>query len=215
MEKKITVLIADIVSSRKTKNREKVQKKIERILQAIKENKTENGLVSNPSIVRGDEFEIAFKDAKSCFKIFREIERKFYPNRLRGGIGIGELTTKIRENTSEMDGPVFHRSRKALDKAMKSKEEPIFLIRCGDKKIEETLDTLLNLLYSVKNDWTKREREFAEYYLSKKEKTHKEIAKHFGVSRSSVSRTLSRAHIQAIKKAEDLISKNLSQLDGG
>ncbi len=211
MKKKVTVLIADIISSRKIEDRERVQESLERVSREMSKAKEKWGLISEPSIMRGDEFEIAFKDTSKCFKAYREIEHKILPYKLRGGIGIGRLDTEIRESTSEMDGPPFHRARKALEDAKDAKEKPIFLIRCGDRNLEETLDTLLNLVYSVKNDWTKREREFAEYYLLREGGvTHEEIGQHFGVSRSTVSRTLSRAHLSAVEKGEELILKKLS-----
>lgn len=214
MGRKIAVLIADIISSREIENRERVQDNLEMILDRLTEDE-DRGLISSPSITRGDEFELAFEDASKCFKTFREIEREFYPNKLSGGLGFGELDTGVRESTSEMDGPAFHRARNALEDTINAKEKPVFLIRCDDEDFTETLNSFFHLLYSVKNDWTKREREFAEYYLSRKgEVTHEKIGKHFEVGRSSVSRTLLRAHISAVEKAEEFISMKLSELGG-
>lgn len=214
--KQIAVLICDVTSSRKIEDREEAQRGIKKILHDMEDNREEKGLIAKPSITRGDEFEIAFEHAAKCFKGLREIEREFHPYRFRGGIGIGRIDTEIRDNTAEMDGPAFHRARKALEEAAETKEQSIFLVRGGDRSLEEPLDPLLRLLYSVKNDWTKREREFAEHYLSKDGGvTHKDIGNHFGVSRSTVSRTLSRAHLSTVERAENYVLERLSEFGGG
>lgn len=215
MEEKFGVLIADIVSSKKIEDRENIQTKLKGTLESVQDRKSGKGLISKPAIIRGDEIELSFEKATQCFRTFREIERELYPTKLWGGIGIGGIDTDIRENVSEMDGPAFHRAREALEKGKGTQERPVLFVRCGDEKLEETLDTLLLLLYSVKNDWTERQQEFAEYYLSKEGKTtQKEIGEHFESDQSTVSRTLSRAHISAIEKGQELILKKLSTVDG-
>lgn len=209
---KIAVLIADVVKSKEIDDRESLQENLKKELERV--TKESENLVSTPSIVRGDEIEVAYETALECFLQFERIEYILYPHRLRGGIGIGTIDTGIRENVSEMDGAAFHLARNALKETKKTGEKSVVSIRSGNTEWDEMINTVLRLLSAIKEEWTQREREISLFYLQNQSKTHEEISKYFDVSRPMVSKTLSSAHIKSIKDARKFLFKNLSSSEG-
>ncbi len=208
----IAVLIADLVKSREIEDRERVQKDLKNEIEKVsEESKT---LISTPSIVRGDEIEIAYENAADCFLQFEKIENILFPRKLRGGIGVGSVDTGIRESVSEMDGSAFHRAREALEESKKTGETPILRIKSKDSGLDEVVNTVFGLLYAIREEWTKRERELSLFYLQNKSKTHEEIADFFDISRPMVSKTLSSAHIKPVVNARDFLYKRLSSTTG-
>jgi len=210
--RKIAVLIADVVKSRDIDDREGLQKDLKKELERT--SRESENLVSTPSIVRGDEIEIAYENALECFLEFERIEDILFPNRLRGGIGIGTVDTEIGRSVSEMDGPAFHFARDALKESKKTGEKSVVSFKSGNAEWDEMINTILRLLSAVKEEWTQREREISLFYLQNQSKTHKEISEYFDISRPMVSKTLSSAHIKSIKEARKFLFKSLSSIDG-
>ncbi|KXA98442.1 hypothetical protein AKJ40_04770 [candidate division MSBL1 archaeon SCGC-AAA259M10] len=210
--RKIAVLIADVVKSREIDDREGLQENLKEELERV--SKESENLVSTPSIMRGDEIEVAHENALGCFLQFERLEDILFPHRLKGGIGIGTFDTGIRENVSEMDGPAFHLARDALKESKKTGGRSIVYIRSGNTEWDELINTVLSLLSAVKEDWTRREREISLFYLRNQSKTHEEISEYFDVSRPMVSKTLNSAHIKSVKAARNFLFKNLSSIEG-
>lgn len=210
--RKIAVLIADVIKSREIDDRERFQDNLKEEMERI--SRESENLVSTPSIVRGDEIEVACKNALECFLLFERIENVLFPHGVRGGIGIGTVDTRIMENVSEMDGPAFYLAREALKESNKMGENSTIFVKSGNTEWDEMINTVLRLLSAVKEEWTQREREISLFYLQNQSKTHEEISEYFDISRPMVSKTLKSAHIKAVKDARTLLFKHLSSIDG-
>lgn len=210
----VVVMIGDLVRSRRIKNRKEIQLKLRRTLENINSDYG-NEVLAPLMIVRGDEFEGAFDSVRSCFDAFMRVERSLYPNKLRGGIGIGTIDTEFSERVIEMDGTSFHRARKALEK-VKGAKSGVF-IHSSDPEFDEIFNMTSRLFWAIINGWTKRQREVTEYYLaqssSERSPRYEEIAEHFGVSQPSISQILSKAHAREVKDAQFFLLEKISDLE--
>lgn len=108
------VLIADIVSSRQIKDRDRVQKKLKVTLQRI--NQTSRSILSPLTITLGDEFQCVYSNADEIFRHIWQILYTSYPEKIRFSFGIGKITTGInRSQAIGMDGPAFYEAREGLE----------------------------------------------------------------------------------------------------
>lgn len=202
------MIIGDLVQSKKIKNREKVQVKLKDTLEKINREKKDS-IIAPLVLVRGDEFEGAFKNAAACYKAFVRVERSIYPSKVHGGIGIGRINTELSESVMEMDGPAFHHAREALKKLKRAKSG--IFIHSDDPELDGELNTILDLLWAIRSGWTQRQRKMVDHYLTH-EVPYGEVAKHFEITQSAVSRILSRAHLKAVERAEEFLTAKLSEL---
>ncbi len=203
----IAVLIADIVRSTRMKDRARVQQKLNNILD--KTNFQHRGSIfAKLLLTRGDEFEGAFKDAWSCYCAFEDIEQAFYPIRIRAGIGIGEISTEFSKRVTSMDGPAFHRAREGLRLVKKGTSG--VLIHSGNKEMDESVNIVLRLLWSMRDKWTDRQRMVIDHYLSLDAPTHAKVAEHFGVRQPTISDILSKGHARAMYDARLFLMHRLS-----
>ena len=207
-----SVLIGDLIKSKNTASRQELQNQLRSVLQSVNEKYGKSSL-GPAEITRGDEFEGAYRDPSVCFQAYREIELLLYPHRIRGGIGVGSIDTRVGNEVSLMDGPAFHRAREAMEKITGS--NPNLIVKSGNQREDETLNSLLNLVYVLKNQWTERQWEVIEFYLRDEKQTHESVAKHFQITQPAVSKLLSRAHLEDVLEAEKLIEKRLKELGAG
>src|SRR5690606_12661524 len=110
--KRIAV-IADIVSSKRIKNRAEVQKKLQSAFRRINKN---SSVISPYTITLGDEFQAVYDKADFLFKDIWQIIYSVHPVKIRFSIGVGEISTRInRKQAIGMDGPAFYNARKGLE----------------------------------------------------------------------------------------------------
>lgn len=213
MSKKV-VLIGDLIQSRKKQDRQELQKKLEAELNNVNR-EFESQIQAPLKLIRGDEFEGVFKTLKASILAFEKIESGLYPDKIRAGIGIGEITTEITNNVSNMDGPAFYRARDMIEKGGKSSSRSsILLVKCGNQRIENTVNIVLRLMGALKSDWTKREREIVNHWIFEDYPTQEKIAKEFGIKRSTVASHLSNAHHRIIKESRKFIFNLINEFEG-
>ena len=98
-EKNYTVIIGDIVDSRKLEGRGKIQKRFKEVLENINVKYSEN-IRSKFRITLGDEFQGLLMGTENVMQIVNDIEYEMFPVRFRFGIGIGEIDTEINYRES-------------------------------------------------------------------------------------------------------------------
>jgi hypothetical protein len=211
MKKEVAVVIGDLIRSRKIAGRAGVQRRLRKTLERINR-KYRNSILARLMLTRGDEFEGVLKDARACYAAFEDIEREIYPVGIRGGIGVGKIDTEFSEVVTEMDGPAFHLAREALAKVRGKKSG--LLVCSGNREVDKPLNSILSLYWAVKDGWTARQREVANFYLSRGAPTHAEVAKHFRVSQPAITKILSAAHVEAVSEAREFLTRRLSLLGG-
>ncbi len=108
------VLIGDIISSKKIKDRSAVQKKLNNAFKKI--NSSNKNIISPYTITLGDEFQAVYNSADKLFKDIWQIGAALYPEQSRYSIAVGDITTKLNKAQAiGMDGPAFYFARKGLD----------------------------------------------------------------------------------------------------
>ena len=157
---KYIAIIGDLIDSKKIKNRESFQAKLQDSLSKINE-EFKDIIVSNFTLTIGDEFQALVKLDKKLVllldKLFVYINYDF-----RLGIGYGEITTKINPDISiGSDGEAFWRAREAIEYVYTNNYNGrcnIFFI--SDKsKVDELINTLFLLSETLKYEWTDLQKE--------------------------------------------------------
>lgn len=202
-----SVIIGDIIDSKKIKDRKHIQNHFKKALDNINENYSES-IGSKFTITLGDEFQGLLKDRENIVDIISEIERIMFPITLRFGIGIGDITTEINyESSSVIDGSSYHRARAMIEELEESdsqyaKREANILLASADTNSE--LDQLINAIFSLatvlKSQWTVRQQEIINAYLLNDENQYK-TAESLGIGQSSVSKALKAANFTSYQLA--------------
>ncbi len=107
-------LIGDVVGSKDVPKRADFQKRLLHALKRINDRKP-RAVVSPYTITLGDEFQAVYRAADTLFADIFSILAEMHPVEIRFGVGVGELTTPVNSKQAlGMDGPAFHRARKAI-----------------------------------------------------------------------------------------------------
>lgn len=200
---KVIVLIADIISSKKISDRNKIQKALQTELKKI--NRQSHSLISPMTITLGDEFQCVYSDADEIFRHIWGILLACYPERLRFSYGIGTISTDInRKQAIGMDGPAFYEAREGLS-SLKRKDY-FFNIR-GMEHNSEVSNLIRNTLYfisfNIKN-WKKNRVEIMN--MLAREFPVKLISQNLNISEQAVYKNIKHGGLQPILD----ITKNIT-----
>ena len=108
-------VIADLVASRKVRDRNLVQAKLQRAIE-VSNKRSRSHLLSPYTLTLGDEFQAVLKSADTIFQDAFRVLAALYPVQVRFSFGIGTIETRInRRQAIGMDGPAFYNARKGMD----------------------------------------------------------------------------------------------------
>ena len=211
-------IIGDIKKSKSIEERKVFQNKLNKVLSEINERYSDS-IASNFTITLGDEFQGLLHSGKNIMDIIQYIKRGSYPVKIRFGIGVGAITTEINSKISiGADGPGYYKARDSIEnlKILEKKNERTFgdvqIKIDGDNPLQElSLNSILKLMYSIEEGWTKRQREVVDYVLFEK-KNQTETAQYFNVTQSNIQQILSKTHFYVYKDAFDSVNKILSEV---
>lgn len=212
-----TVIIGDIVNSREINDRREIQTRFRAVLSDIN-SKYKAYISARFKITLGDEFQGLLSDCRNVIRIIMEIENLMRPLRLRFGVGIGTIDTDIiYDDSSEIDGPAYHRARGMIEqigqKEMQYEESQSNIMICsGDSCSDQDMliNSLLSATFAIKSKWTGRQDEIIRVYETNGENQYK-TAEILGIAQSTVNRALRNARFYAYKSAIDTISKVLTK----
>jgi hypothetical protein len=156
-------LTCDLVGSREHPDRGKLQRRLERELQLVNAECAAD-LVVPFTITLGDEWQGLARTVAAGFELDFRLRRGLWPLRLRSGLGVGKLSSDLRERTALMDGPCFHRSRAALT-AAKKRRGPVTVLDSGRPELDAFVSATEVLLHAVMDDWTQRQFECVMAFL--------------------------------------------------
>ena len=204
------VLAGDLKSSRKIKDRAKIQKKLKKALKIINE-RFKEVIIGEFIIVGGDGFQGMITSPEFILNIyyllFENIEHPFYL-----GIGIGDISTALSKNVAEMDGKVFYRASEALEK---TKRENKWIELKSDWEDNDIVGCLLNFMAEVMWNWSKRQKDVVIYYRKARSKKSRvtlvEISTGLGIKKQTLSKMLKRAKYSLLEDAEKIITAFVSQ----
>jgi hypothetical protein len=185
-----TCLTSDLVASKQEPERARTQRRLEKVLEAA--NEAFAAVLAVPlSIILGDEWQGLVHTTADALRIDFFVRRGLHPARVRSGIGRGEVSTALRDRTSLMDGPCFHRSREAITLA-KKRSGSATMLSTGQQAIDDLLNTTGELLYAVFDDWT--DKQFASVMAFLDQETETKAAKSLGVAQPTLHKSVHGAH---------------------
>lgn len=212
MENKYIAVIADIIDSKKIKDRQIVQDKLRKTLDIIN-GKYQSIIKAKFIITLGDEFQGLLSNNNQVVDLINDIELLMYPTKLRFGIGVGVITTTIiYDKSNEIDGSAYHNARfmiNELDKR-KNKYEGSYtnIMYKSDSSNDDLINTIYSLVSIIKNKWSIRQVEIIKTYLDNEENQYK-CAEALNCDQSTVNRSLKSSNYYAIKLGYDSIKKNI------
>ena len=131
------------------------QPDLEAACKRINQRRVALGLVSPFSITSDTEVQAVFRSAKGLWAAIFELELAMAPLRLRYGMGIGEITTRINDREATgMEGEAFENAQASFD-SLKEKEvgkEKHFRIK-GLGEEEMLAQHALDLVSYQRNSW--------------------------------------------------------------
>jgi hypothetical protein len=187
-ENRYIALIGDVVSSRSltTPRRGDLQERLEAAL-ALFPPSSESGVAARPLITLGDEFQALMNatdsGALTTLTLVFSVLDATRPVVIRFGIGIGTLTTKLREESLGMDGPCFHRARRAQDRARR--EGSLCELEAEGCATGALWSALAAYVLKQRVGWTEAQNEAIDLY--RQLGAWKKVAARLGVSPSAVS----------------------------
>lgn len=208
VKKNFGVITVDLKESRKLRNRAIVQSRVRTLIRRLNREFGKD-LQAGFVITRGDEFQGALVSLGKTYQIFKKIRYHLGAGgvEFRCGVGFGEISTSLSKNVLEMDGPAFHRSRDALEKAKREKTEVV--INSGDERKDRTLNALVRLVLCLMKKWTDRQIQVIEYLETHPNAKHIDVAKHARTSKQAISNIVRRTNYRDIIEAEQAIDELL------
>ncbi len=211
-------IIGDIKGSKAIKNRKEVQENLAMVLNEINDHYSD-GIASRFMITLGDEFQGLLLNGTSVMKIISRIEGRLDPVKLRFGIGVGEITTKINPYMAiGADGPGYHKARAAIEylkENEKRKQSSVSDIRLEvegeNQEPQMFINTIFGLMAALKASWTKRQREIIQDMLEHRD-NQTETAKRLNIKQPTVSKVLVTGNYYAYEGAFDTVEKVLGEI---
>ena len=211
------VVIGDIVNSRglSADERSAVQKKLKGLLGDIN-GRFSTGIAANFMITLGDEFQGLLSEVSCCSAIMELIFKQMVPQRIRFGVGMGDVTTEINPDAaSETDGPVYHRARQAIT-TLKHSEPPgaqrslmMFPIRFDTGAADSILlNSICGFLGGIVNKWSRAQWETVSAVMESGDRQI-EAVNRLGLDKSTISRNLAAARYAEYRAAMRAIERYL------
>jgi hypothetical protein len=203
-----TVIISDIIGSRKLNDRERHEWQLflKSAIVQINE-KFSNYIEASFMITKGDEFQGVLKEINSVHSIVMEFERLIFPLTMRFGVGHGVIQKMGSIIPIEMDGQAFHLAQAALNEAKKKKH--VIVIQTQNEYFNLQVNTIYQLIYAIKERWS--DISYKRYWKYQECGTYERVAQEEGVSTQAVWDSLSNSHAMEVIQAERAIRKLLSE----
>ena len=213
-------IIGDMVDSQKIPpaERDVVQRKLEHVLNGINKQFSTH-ISANFYVTLGDEFQGLLNESAYCLPVIRQLIKDMYPRKIRFGIGVGDINTKIDpEKAIGADGSAYHFARNALS-ILKKNELPTenltsntslsFLVRFETGAADTTLLNLIcSFIQGIISKWSEKQWETVKA-LMENDYRQNNAADHLGRTRSTISRNLRAARYEEYETALEKLSDYL------
>jgi len=214
-------VIGDIHSSKTMENREEIQKNLLNALEEINI-KYKETLASAFSISMGDSFQGLLTLDAPFTALILEIELAMFPVEIRFGIGIGEITTSIDQNNSQLnDGPAYHRARKMIDQIEQMEKQyetrktnMLILSEENETPIDRLMNAIFALNSAIKSKWSNRQKEIIKTYLDNNENQY-DTAHALDIGQSSISKALKSTNFFAYKSSLEDVQHYMNTRNAG
>lgn len=188
-------VIGDIKNSRKIDERYQLQERLEKILQEVN-SEFDKYIAAKFIVTLGDEFQGLLNSTQPILRIVEKIMLEIHPVKLRFGIGVGDISTKInREMAIGADGSAYHHARRMINEIKKSQgsrngdQASIKIWADENKNIVKLANNTFSLWYCIQEKWTQKQvRLILE--IADLRNNQREVARRLGIAQSTVQRGL-------------------------
>lgn len=193
------VLIGDIVKSREMPDRADAQDRVRAVVEAFND-RAPDALAAPLQLTGGDEMKAILTDPAPAVDMITWLSEAVFPIGLAWGIGRGPIETSWVPDVGALDGPCFHRARRAVEAS--SREETWATVHGFSERDDRVLSVLFGLMGAIRDSWTEKQ---LAYVRCVREKSQKATAEEFDVSESAVSQSLRRARYHDVVKGEAVL----------
>lgn len=189
-------LIGDVVGSRDVDDRAELQRSLRDGLAELNR-RHRSGLVAALELTAGDEVQGLAGSPELAVHAAVALADRLHPVEMRWGMGAGGLSTDPGGGVATLDGPCFHRARRA---AREAADAGAWLRLEGFPPPHgEAAEALFSLLGAVRSRWTETQ---ARYIREARGRLQKEVAEAFDVHKSTVSKALGAARWDEVREGE-------------
>lgn len=204
------VVLGDVVQSRDIEARERFRKMLTDACDRV--NRQYEADIEAPfQLLKGvDELGGVLSSATSVYDIVKDLFDALYPHRLRIAIVRDQIDVGVETGVvSKMDGPAFHRADELLDNVEQS--DLLFDVRTGRERFDLAVADEINLLLTMRQRWTDRQREIIQCY--KHHENQYQVADELGISQQAVSKSLGKASWSMIQHIEQRLDRVLQEYE--
>ena len=178
-------IIADMVRSRdlSSSQRRALQRRFSHLIDNLNR-EYRKAIAAKFVITLGDEFQGILHSAALVPDLIWHLEQNFPERELRVGIGFGTLDTPLQRVAINVDGPVLHAARAAIDHAKKAKA--LGGVFHGFDDLDDILNGIARLLWFHRSRWTPAQRSIAG--LLRKGMSQIQVAEKLKIAKQVVSR---------------------------
>jgi hypothetical protein len=211
-------IIGDIKASRNIQQRAELQNVLESTLNDINY-KFKDHIISKFIITLGDEFQGVLAHINILFDILETINYAIFNYaQARYGIGIGNITTKIKFDAAiGADGPAYHSAREMIT-SIKKKEHSYkqaitkYMMHSINFKqpILQLVNSELQLISLIESSWSSKQREVVKYM--RKYGNIESIANKLAINESNVTRRIAAANYYYYRESIEALISYLSYI---
>lgn len=175
----------DVIRSRQVQDRQRLQ---ELLFQAVDEANRRFGqaIAARFTVTHGDEVQglLPVAQAANILPLCEHFIDAVAPQRVRFGIGAGDLATQLQPIAIGMDGEAWYRANEAIDRARRQRKSFVMEAGAGADEVNAIVDYFL----THRALWSENQREAVR--LLEELGTQQKVAAHLGISRAAVSKRL-------------------------
>lgn len=203
MEKKLYVIMGDLFSSRHIKDSEELQKKLENSLKKTNSNYA-NDIYAKFKILKGvDEIGGALLNIQHVYDIINRLLDEISPNLMRFVLVLDDIEDPLEtKDIAKMSGAAFHKASDIMKKLKKS--DLAVDISLYNRSLDKILTDVINLIISVKKDWSATKRQIFKEY--KKTGNQYKVAEKLGITQQAVSKNLDHINWREMKEIENSLN---------
>jgi hypothetical protein len=205
----MTVIVGDLVSSRKIEDRRRASKTIRSAMARL--NKKHAAEIYAPlTLTRGiDELSGVLRRTDATYRICRELNEAVAPQSFRFAIVRNDLDVAVNsKDAAQMDGRAFHKAADMIQLAKRQGQHFRFDLGLKHQDLNLWINELANLAHILRSSWTGHQRKLVELYA--KLGNQEAVAKRLGITQQAVSVAMRQAHWREVERAERLVDQALA-----
>ena len=199
-------MLGDLFSSRQIKNSEELQKKLENSFEKINDIYAKD-IYAEFKVLKGvDEIGGVLSNIQHVYNIIDVISDEISPNLMRFVLVLDDIDDSLEtRNITKMSGVAFHKASDMMNKLKKS--NLTVDITLYNKSLDQILTDVINLIRSVKKDWSATKRQIFKEY--KETGNQYKVAEKLGITQQAVSKNLDHMNWREMDKMETSLNNLL------